>query len=288
MSVIISIGLTLLSAWLGFNTSDTYYQGICHGGAIVGIAIGVYSLLAKMDIQLWHLAVGVIGLVIGYQQLTKPSSVVPLLVNQGKNRKLIPWRNELAGTAVEAFTEGDSIGPNGQESTCDLPSELRMRNTGGMGPQGPGSGAGLCVFTSAEHAARWQQEEKMYGFQKKMMHEQGGGYPQKFDAMAAKYCNGAEYVQHTGGSEKFLELALKTGRMPSVTYAGNDSRYNGLIAHMVNLVHLDETSAAILDNNFPAKYLWMSREEFLERWRERGGGWAVVLLASPPPPVPHN
>ena len=106
--------------------------------------------------------------------------------------------------------------------------------------------------------------------------------------MIKKYAAGSEYVQHTGGDEEFLRLALKTQRMPGRTYAGRDSRYNGPIAHMVNLVYLDDTSAAILDNNFPDKPLWMTRKEFLDRWRDHGGGWAVVLLNSPPPPPPTN
>ena len=106
--------------------------------------------------------------------------------------------------------------------------------------------------------------------------------------MIAKYGKGTAYVQHTGGDESFLELALKTGRMPGVTYAGRDNRYSGPIAHMVNLVYLDADQAAILDNNYPEKLLWMSRKEFLTRWRDQGGGWAVVLLTPPASPPPYN
>ncbi|MBA4191752.1 MAG: hypothetical protein C0467_27545 [Planctomycetaceae bacterium] len=76
---------------------------------------------------------------------------------------------------------------------------------------------------------------------------------------------------------------------------------------MVNLVHLDDHTAAILDNNFPGTWLWMSRTDFLARWRgvrpdgraflardgrgravPIGGGWAIVLLHSPPPPYPDE
>jgi len=83
-----------------------------------------------------------------------------------------------------------------------------------------------------------------------------------------------------------LKLALKTGRMPSVTYDGHDPHYNGSIAHMVNLIYLDDQEACILDNNFIDELVWMSAREFFERWTG-DGGWAVILLAPPPPPPPQ-
>ena len=68
---------------------------------------------------------------------------------------------------------------------------------------------------------------------------------------------------------------------------------------MTNL-YLSDTQAAILDNNFPGTWLWMSAQDFLNRWRGTqtngqpfmagrqpiGGGWAIVLLAGPPSPYP--
>lgn len=170
----------------------------------------------------------------------------------------------------------------------DLPDSEHLRNTGGS------DGSGLCVFTSIDHAARYQNVPALIGFRDYMTRFPGGGYPQKVDQYIPKMANSKgvgtpDYVQHTGGDEAFLRLALKTGRYPCVTYAGRDGVfYNGSIAHMVNLVYLTDTDAAIHDNNYPRKYLWMSREEFLQRWRAMGGGWALVLLGSPPPPIPVN
>jgi hypothetical protein len=98
-----------------------------------------------------------------------------------------------------------------------------------------------------------------------------------------------EYIQHNGGDMGFLKMALATGRMVSVTYAGFDNvYYSRQIPHMVNLVHLSDSWAVILDNNNPGKYLWMTPGEFERRWKAMSGGWAVVLLAPPPPPVPKN
>lgn len=212
---------------------------------------------------------------------------------------------QLAADAVGTLSVGGPTSPDGKtEVTCDLPVELRQKNIGGT------DGAGLCVFTSIEHAARFQNEQRLWNFQKDMSHERGGGYPQKVDAMIAKYgtsyalANGvpcskhdpgaiathARYVQFEGGDPSILKAAIATGRMPGVTYNGHDPHYRGTIAHMVSLIYLDDAQACILDNNFinADSLVWMSYQDFLARWKGNSGGWAVVLLAPPPPPPPKN
>ncbi len=177
---------------------------------------------------------------------------------------------------------GGRTSPDGIEAlVCDLPALEHMKNTGGS------DGAGLCVFTSVEHCARWQNEESLRGFQQKMRKEPGGGYPEKLDRMMARYCPNTAYLQYTGADSSLLKLALHTGRMPAVTY-GFSPRYGNRIAHMVNLVHFSDRWACILDNNFPGedKYEWMKPAEFERRWTLGNGGWAVFLLNPPPPPIP--
>lgn len=190
------------------------------------------------------------------------------------------------GALLAELSEGGPVGPAGQEVACDLIPELRKKNVGGR------DGAGLCVFTSIMHAARYQQEPRLWNFQEQMRKELGGGWPEKVDAMIAKYGPGAQYAQHTGGDLAFLRAAIRSGRMPSVTYSGKDMHYGPRtrVAHMVNLVYLDDKAAAVLDNNFvgESQIVWMSVDDFASRWRDMGGGWAVVLLAPPPPPVPVN
>jgi hypothetical protein len=193
------------------------------------------------------------------------------------------------------------VGPAGVRAICDLPAPEHLMNRGGNdrtrdNPRGePGKGYGLCVFTSVEVASRWQWVRELAGFQEWMTRHPGGGYPEKLDRMIAAYCREHSvptptYVQHTGGDESFLDLAVKTDRLPCVTYAGMDGFYKDAwgrdtwIDHMVNLAHLDADTAAIIDNNRPGAWVWMSRKDFLVRWRARGSGWAVVLLHSPPPP----
>ncbi len=117
----------------------------------------------------------------------------------------------------------------------------------------------------------------------------GGSWPEKTDKMIAQCAKELglpipEYVQHTGGDMAFLQLCLKTGRYPGVTYNGRDDFYRGPIGHMVNLVHLSAKYAVIQDNNRPGTYLWMTPAEFESRWKGSGGGWAIVLLTPGKPP----
>ncbi len=180
---------------------------------------------------------------------------------------------------------------DGVRATADLDTSQHHANVGGS------DGAGLCVYTSAWHACVWQDIPELYGFRDWMRLRPGGSYPEKFEKTLNQFCaekgvTPPAYIQHTAGDVAFLELALKTGRMPCVTYAGYDGFYRDRygrdlwIDHMVNLVHLDADRACIIDNNRPGKWVWMTRADFLTRWKARGGGWAVVFLAAPPAPYP--
>lgn len=204
--------------------------------------------------------------------MTTLSSLLVLLLALGQT-----W----GGSSVE----GGRTSPDGfEEIQIDLPAGEHLKNTGGR------DGAGLCVFTSVEHAGRWQNVSSVGGFQAKMTKELGGGYPSKLEKMMSKYCGDAQYLQYEGTDPSLIKLALATCRMPAVTY-GYSPRYGpGKIAHMVNVAHLSDKWAAVLDNNFPGdhRYEWMSPEEFRKRWISGGGGWAVFLLAPPPPPLPGN
>ena len=185
----------------------------------------------------------------------------------------------------------DASGPcNHNECiTVDLPAAQHQRNISVRG-------LGCCVFRSIDHAARYQNVPALVHMPEWMQSKgiAGGGYPQKVAQLIPRCAQDRglpvpEYVQHTGGDMEFLRLALRTGRFVCVTYDGRDGvYYRGSIAHMVNLVHLSDNWAVILDNNYPGKYLWMTPREFETRWKGNGGGWAVVLLAPPPPPVPIN
>lgn len=186
--------------------------------------------------------------------------------------------------ANAAFHVGGRVSPDGKEVVkIDYPAKLASKNTGGT------DGAGLCVFTSVNYCAHWQNERLLQQFQKQMEREKGGGWPEKLDEMIARYAPGTEYLQYEGRDMEFLSRILKTSRMVAVTFSGADGRfYKGRVAHMVVLVHLSERWACIRDNNFVGEnqLLWMTPDEFLDRWTYYKTGWAVVLFAPPPPPVP--
>lgn len=172
---------------------------------------------------------------------------------------------------------------DGRALSIDLPASEHLKNKVGS------DGSGLCVFTSIDHAARWQNEADLIGFRDFMTKYPGGGYPQKVDEYIKKKAGSGhvDYIQSTTGDEALLELALKTGRMVCITY-GYSPRYGELIYHMVNLVYLDDKWGVVLDNNFPDTYEWVPRAELLRRWKIQDGGWQVILLNPPAPPKPKE
>ncbi|MDY3558130.1 hypothetical protein R5W23_000851 [Gemmata sp. JC673] len=180
--------------------------------------------------------------------------------------------------ALEPTTQ--PVSPRGTPATIDVPASLHIRNTGGLGPRGPGTGAGLCVPTSVQVAARWHGLNEMEGFQAWCMQRPGGSWPQKLAAdikefARSKGITAPRFVQHTGGDPAFLELVYRTRRMPAQTWTA---------AHMVNGAHLDGTTAAVIDNNRPGNWLWQTRAEYLRAWEASGPGWVFCWLAPPPPP----
>jgi hypothetical protein len=183
------------------------------------------------------------------------------------------------GQPVEAGLEYQ-----GHKVQVHLPETEKKKNIGGS------DGAGLCVFTSIEYAARLQNARELFDLQSYMHTKPGGGYPSKVASVLKAIAPNVQYIQDTTGNEDILELALKTGREPSITYDGYDTLYHGYVAHMVGLVYLDKDFAAITDNNRPAdaRTVWMKRSEFTPRFNGKPGekGWSVILLDPPPPPLP--
>jgi hypothetical protein len=173
---------------------------------------------------------------------------------------------------------------------CDLPASQRKKNIASKG-------LGCCVFRSIDYAARWQQVAELYDLPEKMRDAgiEGGGYPDKVSKIIQQFGPDVSYIQDTSGDADILEAILKTGRMPCVTYNGRDCHYGTRqsIAHMVCLPYFSRQAgwACVSDNNYPEenRFVWMSPDEFLSRWKGGGGGgWVVCLLKTPPPPPPHN
>jgi hypothetical protein len=196
-----------------------------------------------------------------------------------------------------AISIGGPVAPDGTTAvTVDLPVEERIKNVGSHV-----DGAGMCVMTSVEMASHWANLRALRGLRDWCARQPGGAFPAKVDKQLQEYCAAKGvpvpgYVQYEGPDPGILDLALRTGRLPAVTYSGHDGvRYQGRIAHMVTLAHLDAKWACVLDNNGNSpngvgedELLWLSRQEFLDRWRDGGQGWAFTWSAPPPPPPPAH
>jgi hypothetical protein len=171
---------------------------------------------------------------------------------------------------------------DGVEVAVDLPLSQHVKNFGA-----PADGQGLCVFASLDMAARWHRQRSLIDVIHRV--SRGGGWPEKVDEVMKEVAPDVVYEQYQGVDPKFLDRAIKNGGPVCITY-GYGERYGmQTIYHMVLLVHLDSTSACIVDNNFPGTFEWMTRDELLRRWiHPTGKGWAISLLAAPPPPPPRN
>jgi hypothetical protein len=146
--------------------------------------------------------------------------------------------------------------------TVDLPRELRERNWGG----------GSCVHASTVHLLRWQGHHELADWWR--ANYSGGEYAERLNRRMN--AAGLKYAFTVDGDTAFLEWALRTRRGAGITYWPS---------HAVNLVHLDNEWAGLLDNNRIDQIIWIPRAEFLRRWRGYGG-WAWSLVYNPPPPKP--
>ena len=73
-------------------------------------------------------------------------------------------------TDPRAAVTTNGLTPDGKYAAdCDLPNDLHLKNLGGS------DGAGLCVFTSISHAARWQHVDVLKDFRDYMTRFPGGG-----------------------------------------------------------------------------------------------------------------
>lgn len=196
-----------------------------------------------------------------------------------------------AGDGLTGWSLGGPVAPDGTPVQCLLDPSLHMRNTGGMGVRGPGTGSGLCVFTSCELAGRWHNIPELDGFQRWMMSRPGGGDPRKLDAMLKAFCaqKGVEvprYIQIEGSRDlEILRLACRTGRYPCIRVVALPG-YRGHIDHMVNLALAGAPGRpwACQDNNEPGRWSHLTEAEFQKAY----GNWAVIFLAPGQPPAPKE
>lgn len=148
--------------------------------------------------------------------------------------------------------------------TCNLPEACRRENYAG----------GSCVYASTESAFEWANMPD-WDILYRDTHSGGSGAEKLGNYLTR---DGIKYVQTTSGDVSVLDWAMRTRRMVIMAYYPS---------HYVNLVHLDDKWACILNNNHVDKYTWLTREEFIQGWLGYGGE-ATVLMYDPVPPLPRS
>lgn len=199
-----------------------------------------------------------------------------------------------ATAPIEAVSDKSTVdGPSheGEILSCYLPESDQIHNIGSFV-----DGAGMCVMSSIEMAARLNGMDEFRGLRDWCARIEGGGAsPTKVDRQLRAYCRMKsigvpDFVQYEGANpEAILDACDKSGRMACITY-GYSPRYGRTIQHMVCAPRFG-VQAAVLDNNFPGEnsYEWMSREELLQRMKHpKGSAWVFVWLTAGPPPAPKN
>ena len=190
--------------------------------------------------------------------------------------------------------------PDGSEPQIDFPEEEWMKNIGSKL-----DGAGMCVFTSFEHSARWAGWEEFRGFRDWCAaNYKGGGTPSKLAQLVKAYVDkkgikdfdvNRNLIQYEGKDFDFLRQALQNNWLPCVTLYHSPRYGNQVIFHMVNCAHYGNGWCAILDNNFKP-YEWFPEGEIGKRiaWHNppakqnslKDRYWAAVIMKDSPPPAP--
>lgn len=152
--------------------------------------------------------------------------------------------------------------------TINLPPGLRQQNW--VGDRGEGS----CVHATTVMLYRWNGFPAMADWWKanNANGEWAEDLNQRFDNANVRYSYTTEY------DPAFLQWACDTRRGCGITVMGG--------RHCVLLVHLDETWAAIIDNNQPDVIQWMPRETLLAEWNN-SHHWAFTVHYFPAPPLPQ-
>lgn len=146
------------------------------------------------------------------------------------------------------------------------PHALRQENW--LGDRRQGS----CVWASTITLLHWQGQHDLAEWVRRT--RGNGEWPENWSRQMD--AAGIRYAMTTDGNVEFLEWAVRTRRGAAVTVLGG--------AHMVNLIHLDDRWACLLDNNNPATHLWVPRDRFLAEWHA-SRGWGLTVVYSPYPPL---
>lgn len=221
--------------------------------------------------------------------LPAPAPVVPAPAPPLKPCPVWPHRD---GGSVEPALDAPARPPTlGGRKSPDGAVEIVLDGFEWKWPPNISSrGEGCCGLRSLDYCARWQHVPDLVNLPEQVRKAgiAGGTWPEKIDAMIARFGPGATYWQDDGRRGSILLAAFRSKRMSCVDYNGHDPHYAGSINHVVCLVAYDPDRnwVGILDNNYPdeKEIVWMGLAEFSKRW----GGWSYGLLASTPGELPGS
>lgn len=159
--------------------------------------------------------------------------------------------------------------------TINIPPQCREKNW-----VDPITNEGSCVFATMTMSLRWMLAEDEASYWRNNF--AGGQWasnewnpnhnlPQKFES------RNIPYAYTTSGDEEFLTWAIATRRGAGITVRSG--------SHMVLLVDLTDTEAALIDSNEPNRIVWVNRNRLIAEW-QNSHGWAVTPVLSPAPPLP--
>ena len=156
--------------------------------------------------------------------------------------------------------------PKAEHPVMNLPRSLRQENW-------IRNRSGSCVVASMVSLLRWQGHPKLAA---KLKKNYGGG--QYYDTWNYRLNqSGVRFAStYNRNDVAFLERCIATRRGAMVTVDKG--------SHMVCLVDLTPTMAAILDNNYPGEIYWIDRDDFLKEWRN-AYSWACTPIYTPTSPT---
>lgn len=161
--------------------------------------------------------------------------------------------------------------PAPEQPACNLPATMHIRNW--LGPQRQGS----CVHASLKNYALWHND---FAFVKGWPHADGeyaSRLMQRLDAA------GYDYAFTERADPRFLDWCSQERHGAIVwwkpshccTFMGWVSGQDG------------KQYAAILDNNFPGKFEFTEREQFVRLWAGYGG-FGLAMLMAPTISIPYR
>ena len=161
------------------------------------------------------------------------------------------------------------------------PDSWMILNTVGI------DGSGLCTWTALAQLGTYLGHSGMAEMLQEMRRREGGGWPERVDRDLPRLLPNVPYWQARCSDLQIADAMLSKG-IPVVTYVSRGTKDAKAIHHSVLLVHLDQSSACVLDSRYKGRegLEWMTRAEFSQRSVQPDGlMWLIGMTGELPPPA---